>query len=66
MSDLKMPVLGFPQGGILTPVLHSPRRTSPTEYYRADIGSEPDLIRFLSRNWHRVIDPYPGPVEAIH
>ena len=61
-----MPMLGFPQGGILTPVLQSPRRTSPTEYYRSDIGSEIRLIKYLSDNRHRICDPYPGPVEALH
>ena len=68
MSDLKMPVLGFPQGGILTPILQSPRRAlSPGEYYRADIGSEIRLIKYLSDNRHRILDPYPGTdIEAAH
>jgi hypothetical protein len=66
MSELKAPVLGC--GILQLPILQSSRHTSsPTEYYRADIGSEENLVRLLSRNWHRVLDPYPGTdIEAVH
>jgi hypothetical protein len=60
MSELKLPVLGF--GGILQLCQPLP----PNEHYRQDIGNEHDLIRYLSKNKWRIVDPYPGPVEAIH
>jgi hypothetical protein len=64
MSDLKLPVLGLP-GGIL-PILQ-PQPPSPNEYFRADIGDEIGLKKYLAANRERLFDPYEfSPVEAIH
>ena len=64
MSELKMPVLGFP-GGILQIV--QPLPPSPNERYRRDFRTEHDLIRYLSENGARLFDPYAhSSVEAVH
>jgi hypothetical protein len=65
MNDFKLPVLGFPGGGILQ--LVQPRPRSPTEYYRPDIRDEAGLKKYLAANRERLFDPYEfSMVEGIH
>jgi hypothetical protein len=65
MNDFKLPVLGFPGGGILQILQPLPR--SPNVYYRADIGDEAGLIKYLADSRERLLDPYEfSMVEGIH
>jgi hypothetical protein len=62
MSDLKMPLLGF--GGILSPVLASPRFDV---WYREDISTQAKFERYLSARRAHWVDPFEfSGVDPIH
>jgi hypothetical protein len=72
---IKVPILGFDEHKATAPStfrgygilqLCQPLPPSPNEFYRSDIGNEHGLIRYLSKNRSQIVDPYPGPVEALH
>ncbi len=64
MSELKMPVLGFP-GGILQIVQLLPPK--PDECYRADVSTQAKLLQYLTDNGPRLFDPCAHEnFEGIH